>query len=406
MGRGKSVSAPKYRLHKGSGQAVVKIAGKTFYLGKHGTAESQQRYRQTLADHWSKPNEAPKPVARVIGEVVTIARLAIEFAKDCQRKHGDKPEWKHQIRPVLKEIRETYGHLPAGEFGPVRLKNFRQSLVDRGLCRQVVKRKTNYVVRMFKHGVEDEYIPVEYWQRLLAVRPVEMGSSKRKKRWSVDVDLVLATQRELTPILRDMVEVQRLTGTRPSEICSIRPCDIDRTNHVWIYTPASHKTEHHGHNRIIPIGPKAQAILLKYLLRDAQAFCFTPAEAYDQHYKQRCAARTTPAHHGNRPKPRKPKSFRPKYNHNSYRRAIERAALRAFPIPDDIKDNEEKMEEWKERYVWKPNQLRKSAATEARREMGLEVAQMLLGHASKTTTERFYAEMASERAVEFAQKFG
>ena len=40
-----------------------------------------------------------------------------------------------------------------------------------------------------------------------------------------------------------------------------------------------HKTEHHDRERIIYVGPKAQQVLLPYLLRDAQANCFSPAES-------------------------------------------------------------------------------------------------------------------------------
>ena len=61
MKRGRSKSAPKYRLHKRSGQAVVSINGKDIYLGKHSTEESQQRYRAAIADHWASPTEAPHP---------------------------------------------------------------------------------------------------------------------------------------------------------------------------------------------------------------------------------------------------------------------------------------------------------------------------------------------------------
>ena len=37
------VRVPKYRLHKGSGQAIVQIDGCRHYLGKHGTEESMAR---------------------------------------------------------------------------------------------------------------------------------------------------------------------------------------------------------------------------------------------------------------------------------------------------------------------------------------------------------------------------
>jgi hypothetical protein len=37
---------PAYRLHKPTGQAVVRIAGRDFYLGKHGTDASHEAYRR------------------------------------------------------------------------------------------------------------------------------------------------------------------------------------------------------------------------------------------------------------------------------------------------------------------------------------------------------------------------
>lgn len=43
--------------------------------------------------------------------------------------------------------------------------------------------------------------------------------------------------------------------------------------------PESHKTEHHGRGRVIAIGPRAQAVLLPYLLRKATTFCFSPRES-------------------------------------------------------------------------------------------------------------------------------
>ena len=41
-----SVRVPKYRLHKGTGQALVQIDGRRIYLGKHGTERSRQKYRR------------------------------------------------------------------------------------------------------------------------------------------------------------------------------------------------------------------------------------------------------------------------------------------------------------------------------------------------------------------------
>ena len=40
---------PKYRKHRGSGQAVCTIAGKDFYLSPHGTKASQLQYDRLIA---------------------------------------------------------------------------------------------------------------------------------------------------------------------------------------------------------------------------------------------------------------------------------------------------------------------------------------------------------------------
>ena len=63
-----------------------------------------------------------------------------------------------------------------------------------------------------------------------------------------------------------MIRLQLLSGARPGEITSLRPCDVTiTTDDVWVYRPESHKTEHHGRERRIYLGPKAQAIITPFL---------------------------------------------------------------------------------------------------------------------------------------------
>ena len=406
--RGCSPSAPKYRLHKSSGQARVTINSKTHYLGKYGTDESKGKYHRLIAELWHPPGSEPKPITPAevdkTGEAVTVSLLAIEFAKFAQKKYGETNEW-NQIRIVLKEIRAMYGDLLARDFGPIRYDQYRQSLIERGLSRPVVKRKAGYVRRMFQHGVKYELITVDLYQRLLAVGPVDMDYEPQKIG-PADLKIVRATQEQLTPVVRDLVEVQLLTGMRPGEACNLRPCDIDRTGDVWIYKPPKHKTRRYGKDRIVTIGPKAQQVLAPYLLRDHNAFCFTPREAYEQYLERRRENRITPQGYGNGPRPRKPKSFKPRYDKDSYRRAIDRAAKRAFPVPKEIKGDPDAVKAWKKKHVWKPNQLRHTAATLARQTHDLETAQNVLGHSSKRTTEKFYAEQDISRSIEFARKHG
>ena len=115
----------------------------------------------------------------------------------------------------------------------------------------------------------------------------------------VDDAVVDATLEYLPAIPADMVRFQRLTGCRPAEVCSLRPCDLDRSEEVWIYRPESHKTEHHDRDRIILIGPQAQGVLLRYLARDAQACCFRPCDSEAKRLAEQEANRKTPLSCGN-----------------------------------------------------------------------------------------------------------
>ena len=54
---------------------------------------------------------------------------------------------------------------------------------------------------------------------------------------------------------------------------------------------------------------------------------------------------------------------------------------------------------------WSPNRLRHSAATEIRKQFGLEAAQVSLGHSSADITQ-IYAERDAELVGEVARKIG
>ena len=60
---------------------------------------------------------------------------------------------------------------------------------------------------------------------------------------------------------------------------------------------------------------------------------------------------------------------------------------------------------WREQHCWHPHQLRHTAATEIRREFGIEAAQVVLGHASLNVTE-VYAERNRKLAEKVMQQLG
>jgi integrase len=186
-----------------------------------------------------------------------------------------------------------------------------------------------------------------------------------------------------------MVSLQRFTGMRPQDVCNLRPADIDRTADVWLYRPSTHKTEHHGRGRTICIGPKGQELLLPYLLRSPESFCFSPAESEKRRKAELRANRKTKVQpsqvdRSKRTPKRKPSD---QYTTNAYQYAVRRACDKAGSTR------------------WTPNQLRHAAGTEIRKRFGLEAAQVTLGHAHMNTSE-IYAEKNLALAVQVAREVG
>lgn len=166
----------------------------------------------------------------------------------------------------------------------------------------------------------------------------------------------------------------------------MRPCDIDRTVNPWKYEPERHKTEHHGKERVIFIGPKAQEVLSPYLLRGSDAYCFSPAESEEKRLAAVHAKRKTPLSCGNRPEKRT-RVFSDQYDKDSYRQAVVRACKKSG-VPH-----------------WTPYQLRHTRATDIRKLFGLEAVQTVLGHSNAKTSE-IYAEKNLELAAQVAAEVG
>src|SRR5262249_20218326 len=93
---------------------------------------------------------------------------------------------------------------------------------------------------------------------------------------------------ELAEPVRTMLRVQYLAGMRPSEVIGMRPELLRCAGHapdgvcypgLWIYH-ASSKMAHHGIERIVFLGPQAQAELAPFLQKvSAGAYLFDPRKA-------------------------------------------------------------------------------------------------------------------------------
>ncbi len=363
---------PKYRLHKATGQAVVTLDGRDIYLGKHGTAASRAEYERLIAE-WLL-GRGTSPAQRSAADL-TVDEVLLRYWTFAQTYYGKSRKQLDNIKLALRPLRLLYGMSPAASFGPLALKAVRQKMIESGWCRNYVNHCVGRVKRVFCWASENEVLPPSVYASLQAVRGLSRNRSEARETapvQPVSEDHVRVVFPFISPTVKAMVLMQQLTGCRPGEVVRMRGADLDMIGGVWLYRPQGHKTAHHGHQRVIVIGPHAQEVLRPFLNRDPQRCLFSPREARENWYAERRRQRKTPLTPSQARRRRKQKPKRSPgecYTVGTYRNAIRRACLRAG-VP-----------------VWHPHQLRHAVATELRNRYGLEVARAVLGHRSLRATE-------------------
>lgn len=432
----KENQVPSYRLHKQSGQAIVTLNSRDFLLGKHGSAASKQEY-QRLTGEW----RAVKGVTPVVtGPGLAVSELVLAFWRHAQsyyRRPDGTPTSEVSIyKQVLRLLRRTYGHTPAKDFGPLCLKAVMSEMIALGWCRRSINAHAARIKHVFKWAVGNELVPASVHHGLTAVSGFARGRSKARESdpvRPVPEEHVSAVLPLVSPQVKAIIELQLVSGARPGEICGMRGCDMETTGKLWTYRPGSHKTQHHGHDRILYLGPRAQQIIRPFLKHDLAAYLFSPAEAEAQRREALHERRKTPLRYGNRPGTnrtrRRDHKPRDRYTVGSYRHAITRACEAAFHMPAEFHEprskaakaaeaklspdvREKRRQErraartqWRASHVWHPHQLRHNAATRLRKEYGLEAAQVILGHKTLSVTE-IYAEKNVEAAMRIMAQVG
>ncbi len=384
---------PKYRRHS-SGQARVTLDGKDHLLGPYGSAASREAYRRKVAEWLETRGKAqqaadapPVSVNEVILSYWKHAAAYYGFTADADR--GDA----YCLRDALRVLKELYGRTPARDFGPLALKACRTAMLAKDWSRTYANAQVDRIRRMFRWAAEEELLPGAVYQNLRSVSGLRRGKSEARETAKVrpapaaDVDAALPF---MPSTVAAMVRLQLLTGCRPAEVCLLRPIDLDMTNPAcWVYRPEKHKTEHHGHDRMVFIGPKAQEIVRPFLGTKLDAYCFCPGESELRRNAARRQCRRTPLNPNRKARkagPRRRRAPGDRYDTHGYRRAVTRACRKAN-VP-----------------TWSPNRLRHSRATELR-PYGLDLAKTILGHAKVETTQ-IYAEKDVLAAMQLVARIG
>ena len=383
---------PKYRRHTLRNLGFVEYEGKRHYfLGAYGSKESRDAYASFLRSLDSGEHK----IAKIRATVTDLVDDYLVWSKGYYpaKEHG-------HMQRVCQVLMDLHEDVLLADYTPSRLREVQNAMVAKGWFRKSINTNIVRVRQIFKWGAARELVPGTVYHALTAVAPLKMGRTDAPESMPVepvDPAHVAAVLPYLTPTVADMVRVHQLTGVRSDTICCLRPVDVDRLGPIWIYRPHRHKTQHHGHDLIVPLGPKAQAILLPYMDRPEESYCFSPAESMEK-------LRSGQRRHAKTQQTSKPvKAPGACYTSQSYWRAIARAIDRV-----NAAEAKQAAQEGRSPVIvphWHPHQLRHALATEVRRRFGLEAAQVALGHAHANITE-VYAERDLALASRIAAELG
>ncbi|MFM7318569.1 MAG: tyrosine-type recombinase/integrase [bacterium] len=371
----------------------------------YGSSESKANYERVVSEWLQSGRKTPRPkrVATLKklrdeqgDDVLTITELAVRYYKYAQGyyvKNGKPTTEADGIKMAIRDLRKMYAEMLITDFGPTSLKTLREVMIGRNLSRTTINKQIRRITRMFRWGVSENLVRPETLTALQSVPGLKAGRSQAREPEKVkpvteqELDAVRPT---LNPVVRAMVEIQRLTGMRPGEVVGLRTKDIDFSEKIWKFRPPSHKTQHFQKDRVIYFGPQAQAVINPWLKHsEPDSYLFSPDEAARIRYQELRAARKTKVQPSQVSRAKSNPKLKPgeMYTVMSYRRAINYACKKAGIKP------------------WHPNQLRHLAATNLRREYGIEVASAVLGHSSVAMTE-VYAEKDATKARDAMAKSG
>jgi integrase len=395
---------PTYRLHKATGQAVVVHDGRSHYLGKFGSPASRAAYDRVVAGILAGRNAAeasvgvplpsPPPTAPIL--VSELILRYWEFATGYYVKGGRPTGELDPLRLALRALRKRCGGLPASTVGPLVVRELQADMARQpdtrrvkvvgpdgvasletkvvrvGMSRRTINKQIGRVKRVFRWAVAEQLVDPAVYAAIREAPGLKRNRTAAREKprvRPVDPEHYEAAVACVPAAVAAMARVQWLTGCRPQEVVLMRGADIDCSGPVWEYRPATHKTEHANDSgdealeRVVFMGPQAQAVVGPLLAASRGGYLFRPGRSPRPPGSASGSGPTRATH----------------YTVPAYRQELQRGCRRAG-VP-----------------VWSPNQLRHSAATRLRKEIGLEKVQAVLGHRELGVTQ-VYADIDRQAA--------
>lgn len=403
MAKRKAKALPKLCFHKSKKTYYIRINGKTYYLGADINVAEAERLR--LIREWQSSIGVKNFDATAKRTKLLVSELFLEYVKHIQihyrKPDGTATSEQQLIRLACRPLRRLYGHTFCDEFDVQRLEIVRTEIINNGCgkdpdlakangktvgcSRGVTNQHIGRIVRMFKWAAGKKLVPASVYHELTTLQALQKHRSEAREYEEIPPapeESIAAVLKIASPTISAMIQFQLLTGCRPGECCQLRKIDLVFSGKInnnitvpdgtWAYLPKRHKTEHHKKDRIIPVGPKAQEILEPFMGKGDEEYFFQSWESRRWFYEQKRDKKLGEKLN------RKRGIYKRQWSEHGYNKAVQRLCKKAGVE------------------VFHVNQLRHNAATRLQDQFGWDVARIILGHTTVSTTKIYVQENMSK----------
>jgi integrase len=351
---------PSILPHKPSGRDRVRWRGVEYPLGPTGSEESRREYAR-LIKLFAADLDAPPPPRQAAPSRITVNEAVALWDEKASAALAPKEAQSH--RRALLVVCRVCGTRKLADFDAAALGEVQAAMLSGSWmrpaereraaqsgkpvdwCASVVNRRIGRVKNVWRWLELNKIAPRGCSGELSLLKGITATDRRARHRPRTrpadggDLEALLRFLR--APAVRAMLRVQWWTGMRSGELRVMRAGEVDRSGEVWLYRPSSHKNDWRGQERVIAIGPQAQAVL------GPRLDCRRPGEYVFTNRKG------TP------------------YSSEMYANMVGRAARRAG------------------RPWVRPLSFRHGARLRVTRALNLDAARAVLGHASATMTTHY-----------------
>lgn len=382
------MGTPKLRYNRTTNRYRVTINGRDHWLGRDQD-EAERAYHRLILE-WKSGTFIDAPL-----DDIRICELIDLYTTAMTTYYQSTPGSWHRGKAAMGFLNKACGTMRPAQFDMKTLRLLREAMGEPreegrpALCRTGINRCMREVARFWKWCASMEYAPIDIYAKCSTLDPLQRGRCNARETEPIDPadsEHVKATKPFVNASVRAMIELQELCGMRPGEVCGLKAEMIDRKGPVWRCELKEHKNAHRGKRRVLFFGPKAQKVLVPFLLKRAPGeYLFQPKD----HWEERTANKTGDGRRKDQLPTKRisERTVTDHYTKDTYHRAVKRACVKAN-VPH-----------------WHPNQLRHGVATEVREKFGIEAAGAVLGHAHLNTTE-IYAQTSLALAERIAAEIG